>query len=120
MPNGDPQLPRHWPTHGMTIDRKSIEHLERLARIELTEVERDTLSAQLARIVQFVEKVQSVDTTGAGATSTGGGDGAERSREDVPIAGLDRDDALNQAPDAAGGFFRVPPVIDRGEDASEG
>jgi aspartyl/glutamyl-tRNA(Asn/Gln) amidotransferase C subunit len=36
-------------------------------------------------------------------------------RDDEPAAGLDRDDALRCAPDTTGGFFRVPPVIDRGD-----
>ena len=100
----------------MTIDRKLIEHLERLARIDLADDEKKTLADQLARIVQFVEKIQSVDTSGVDTSPLAGHIDAERVRDDEPAAGLDRDLALGQAPDAADGFFRVPPVIDRGDD----
>jgi len=99
----------------MTIDPKLIEQLERLARIELSDDERETLADQLAQIVKFVDTVQSVDTSALdGSSSTGHADTA-RVRDDEPTAGLDRDDALSQAPDTAGGFLRVPPVIDRGD-----
>ena len=99
----------------MPIDRKLIEHLERLARIELNEDEKETLSDQLAQIVQFVETVQSVDTSALDESSLTDHVDTARVRDDEPAAGLDRDDALHQAPDTAGGFFRVPPVIDRGD-----
>ena len=99
----------------MSFDRKQIEHLERLARIDLTEDEKRTLERELERIVQFVEKVQSVDTSALGGSSPTGHSDTERVRDDTPAAGLDRDRALGQAPDAVDGFFRVPPVIDRSE-----
>jgi aspartyl-tRNA(Asn)/glutamyl-tRNA(Gln) amidotransferase subunit C len=99
----------------MSIDRQTIAHLERLARIELADGEKQTLADQLARIVRLVEKVQSVDTSGVDASPLAGQLGADTVRADQPSAGLDRDDALAQAPDAADGFFRVPPVIDRDE-----
>jgi len=97
------------------MNRELIGHLERLARIDLTDEERRTLTDQLTRIVEFVEKVQSVDTSGVDASPLDGRFDAGRVRDDEPAPGLDRDQALGRAPDAAGGFFRVPPVIDRGE-----
>jgi aspartyl-tRNA(Asn)/glutamyl-tRNA(Gln) amidotransferase subunit C len=110
------QDPRQPAQDDMTLNRKLIEHLERLARIDLADDEKKILSDQLARIVQFVEKVQSVDTSGVDASPLAGHIDAEHVRDDEPTAGLDRDLALDQAPDAADGFFRVPPVIDRGND----
>jgi aspartyl-tRNA(Asn)/glutamyl-tRNA(Gln) amidotransferase subunit C len=96
----------------MNIDRDTIEHLEALARIELDEEERERLAEQLGRIVAFVEKLQSVDTSGVERVDNGAS-GAERLRDDVKEPGLNRDDVLSQAPDAAEGWFRVPRVIDR-------
>ncbi len=96
----------------MNIDRDTIEHLEALARIELDEEERERLAEQLGRIVAFVEKLQSVDTSGVERVDNGAS-GAERLRDDISEPGLDRDDVLSQAPDAAEGWFRVPRVIDR-------
>jgi aspartyl-tRNA(Asn)/glutamyl-tRNA(Gln) amidotransferase subunit C len=99
----------------MPIDRKLIEHLERLAQIELGEDEREILADQLAEIVRFVEKVQSVDVSDATADHFAGLSDTGHGRDDDPVAGLERDDALSGAPDVADGFFRVPPVIDRGD-----
>lgn len=96
----------------MNIDRDTIEHLEALARIELGEEERERLAEQMGRIVAFVEKLQSVDTSGVGSVDNGAS-GAERLRDDTSEPGLDREDVLSQAPDAAEGCFRVPRVIDR-------
>jgi aspartyl-tRNA(Asn)/glutamyl-tRNA(Gln) amidotransferase subunit C len=99
----------------MKIDRETIEHLEALARIELGEEERERLAEQMGRIVAFVEKLQSVDTSGVVGDERveNGVTGAERLRDDKSDPGLDRDDVLSQAPDAAEGCFRVPRVIDR-------
>ncbi len=96
----------------MKIDRDTIEHLEALARIELGGEERERLAEQMGRIVAFVETLQSVDTSGVGCVDNGAS-GAERLRDDISEPGLDRDDVLSQAPDAAEGCFRVPRVIDR-------
>ena len=99
----------------MPIDRKVIEHLERLARIALADDERHELSEQLIRIVRFVETIQSVDTSGVDASPLAGRLENERVRDDEPKPGLARERALGQAPDVANGFFRVPPVIERGD-----
>jgi aspartyl-tRNA(Asn)/glutamyl-tRNA(Gln) amidotransferase subunit C len=99
----------------MAIDRKLIAHLEGLARIRLGAEERDALAADLERIVRFVESIRSVDTSGAGAVSPLGHLDAEHLRDDEPVAGLDSDSVLRRAPDSQGGFFRVPPVIERGD-----
>jgi aspartyl-tRNA(Asn)/glutamyl-tRNA(Gln) amidotransferase subunit C len=97
----------------MSMDRRAIEHLEALARLELNEEERVKLAAELGRIVEFVEKLQSVDTTGVEAERHGDHLDAEHLRDDEPRPGLDRDHVLHQAPDATDGFLRVPRVIER-------
>lgn len=97
----------------MAIDRKAIRHLERLARIELTEAEAEKLTEQLDRIVAFVEKLQSVDTEGIAPTGLIGHGGGTPQRDDRVTPGLDRDTVLSQAPDPADGFYRVPRVLER-------
>ena len=99
----------------MGIDRKLIEHLERLARIELAEDEKQRLAQDLARIVQFVETVQSVDTSGVDEFSPEDQADADRVRADTAVPGLEHARAIDQAPDETDGCFRVPPVIDRGD-----
>ena len=53
----------------MKIDLKTIVHLEALARIELTPEEREVLSGQLDRIVEYVEQIQGLDTDDVAPTS---------------------------------------------------
>ncbi len=83
----------------MKIDRDTIAYLEALARIELGEEERVRLAEQMGRIVAFVERLQSVDTSGVVGDERvdNGVAGAERLREDISEPGLDRDDVLLQA-----------------------
>ena len=83
--------------------------LETLARVDLEPEERDRLRLQLDRIIEFFRKLQEVETGEIGA---GGATGAVPAF-DEPEACLDREEVLGQAPDREGGFFRVPPVIDR-------
>ena len=97
----------------MNTDDKLIQRLGRLSRIDLSEDERSALSSDLSRIIDFVETLRSVDTSGAGAAPLAGNLDKEHVREDEPGPGLDRDELLDQAADTADGYFRVPPVIDR-------
>jgi aspartyl-tRNA(Asn)/glutamyl-tRNA(Gln) amidotransferase subunit C len=95
------------------IDKADILHLEKLARIELSETEREKLAEQLARIVEFCEQLQRVDTDGVEPTSTVVHGAHHGPRKDTSYPGLDRDVVLSQAPDAVNGFFRVPKIIER-------
>lgn len=97
----------------MAIDRDAIRHLERLARIELTEAEAKKLTGELDRIVAFVEKLQSVDTEGVAPTRLIGHGSGTPQREDKVTPGLDRDTVLSQAPDHTDEFFRVPRVLEK-------
>ena len=111
----------------MPMDRKTIGHLEQLARIELTPEERERLAGELGRIIDYASELQVAGTEGspaAGAADNGGGQGEtpERIRggtadsglrPDVPGQCLDRDGVLSEAPDTdkRKDFFRVPRAI---------
>jgi aspartyl-tRNA(Asn)/glutamyl-tRNA(Gln) amidotransferase subunit C len=97
----------------MKIDRQMIAHLEALARIELTAEERDELSEQLDRIVEYCERLQAIDTEGVTPTSAVVHEQGIALREDEVKPGLDRDVVLGEAPDADDGYFRVPKIIER-------
>jgi aspartyl-tRNA(Asn)/glutamyl-tRNA(Gln) amidotransferase subunit C len=97
----------------MAIDRDAIRHLEKLARIELTEEEAAKLTGQLDRIVAFVAELQSVDTEGVPPTRLIGHGSGTPQRPDKVTPGLDRDTVLSQAPDHTDEFFRVPRVLEK-------
>ncbi len=98
------------------IDRDVVRHLERLARIDLAPDEIDMITEQLGRIVGFVEKLQAADVEGVEPTRAMSHETIDPVREDVVTPSLDRKIVLGEAPDATGEYFRVPRVIDKGDD----
>ena len=88
---------------------ETVDHVARLAHLSLTDEERETFARQLAQVLEYAESIQSLDTTGvppmSHALATGG------FRPDVPAESLDREQALEAAPDPAEGLFRVPRII---------
>ena len=94
-----------------SFSRTDVERIAELARLELTAPEVDLFTGQLADILDYVARIQSLDTTGVPATSHVVNRPVER--PDVPAATLPRDEALANAPEAAieAGLFKVPRVI---------
>jgi aspartyl-tRNA(Asn)/glutamyl-tRNA(Gln) amidotransferase subunit C len=92
--------------------REDVERIARLARLELTEHEKDLLTPQLSNFLAFAEQVQQVATAGVPPTSHPlAAPGAWR--DDVARPSLDRAEAVSQAPeaDAERGLFKVPRVL---------
>ena len=98
----------------MKIDKKMIQHLEVLSRIDLSSDEEAEFTDQLGRIVEYVEQLQELETEGIAPTNFVVADGRTQLRPDEPGPSLDRDVILAEAPDAEKGFFKVPKVVDRG------
>jgi aspartyl-tRNA(Asn)/glutamyl-tRNA(Gln) amidotransferase subunit C len=94
------------------MDHEGIARLAALAKLEITDAERDQFAVQLTDILRYVDQLQAVDTRAVQDTSHPiPQDPAWR--EDVPGSSLDRAAALANAPDADrdAGLFRVPKVI---------
>jgi aspartyl-tRNA(Asn)/glutamyl-tRNA(Gln) amidotransferase subunit C len=89
------------------IDRDQVLHVAKLARLRLTDDEVDRMAGELSEILEHVETMNELDLDGVEPTSHVV-DLTNVLREDVPRPGLGRDTALEQAPDAADGGFRVP------------
>ena len=89
------------------IERDQVLHVARLARIRLSEDEVDRMAGEMAKILEHVERMNELDLDDVEPTSHV----IELQnvlREDVPRDSLPRERALEQAPDAAQGGFRVP------------
>jgi len=102
------------------INRDVIAHLEKLARIKLAPDEIEAITGQLDRIVAMVESLQTVDVTGVEPTRGMSHEKPaenEHVREDEVTPCLERATVLEQAPDATTEFFRVPRVINTGEES---
>ncbi len=95
----------------MRFSDADLRHLESLAMIDLDGESRERLRLQLPRIIEMVRYMEKIETGDDPAEPAGISSGPG-SAEDVPSAGLEREEILAQAPDTHEGFFRVPPVID--------
>lgn len=95
----------------MTLNKEEVEHIADLARLTLTEEEKDRFSEQLSTILEYFSSLQNLDTTDIPPTSSVI---AVRSvlRPDEPRPGLKEEALLRNAPDAEANQFRVPPVLE--------
>jgi aspartyl-tRNA(Asn)/glutamyl-tRNA(Gln) amidotransferase subunit C len=89
------------------IDRDQVLHVARLARLRLSEDEVGRMSSELSSILDHIEKINELALDDVEPTSHVI-QLENVLREDVPRPSLPRERALEQAPDAAEGGFRVP------------
>ena len=92
----------------MAITRDDVLHVAALARLELTEDEIARLEVQLNDILAAVSKVSELDLSDVPATSHPL-DVVNVWGEDEPRPCLSVDEALANAPERDGDFFKVPP-----------
>jgi aspartyl-tRNA(Asn)/glutamyl-tRNA(Gln) amidotransferase subunit C len=92
------------------ITRKDAAHIARLARLELSEEEQSFFAEQLSAIVDYMELLNSVDTTDVEPTCFVS-PRHDPLRDDADGVSLPRDVALKNAPESRNGFFVVPQVI---------
>ena len=93
------------------IDREAVEHVARLARLALTDAEMERMRAQLNGILAYIDTLNQLDTEGVEPTSHAV-PLVNVMREDDTGPCLPCDEALANAPDRAGEFFRVPRIIE--------
>ena len=93
----------------MAIDRETVVHVARLARLDLREDEVDRLTDELAAILDAVSKVAELDLDGVPPTSHPL-DLVNVWADDEPRPSLSLDEALANAPAREGDLFRVPPT----------
>jgi aspartyl-tRNA(Asn)/glutamyl-tRNA(Gln) amidotransferase subunit C len=94
----------------MKISTKDVIHVAHLARLELDEASVDKFSQQIGTILDYVDTLNRLDTTGISPTShaiflT------NAFREDEIKPHLELELALSNAPEKYEGTFSVPRVI---------
>ena len=95
----------------MSLTLKEVEHIALLARLELTDEEKQRYRQQLSHILAHVAQLQKLDTSRIEPASSVQPKGA-RLRTDEPKPGLTVGQALENAPDVKENQFRVPPVME--------
>lgn len=95
----------------MKVTRETIEHVAGLARLNLTQGEKEKLTSEMENIVLYFDKLNELDTS----------DIAPREhvipiknvfREDVEGKSYDRGKILANAPSQQNGCFKVPKVVE--------
>jgi aspartyl-tRNA(Asn)/glutamyl-tRNA(Gln) amidotransferase subunit C len=95
----------------MGIDRAAVDHVARLARLDLSEDERVNMQAELSNILNHVTKIQALDL-----------DSVEPTAHTLPLRNVMRPDevkaslpqevALAAAPAPEEGRFKVPRIVE--------
>ena len=97
----------------MRITKKDVEHVARLARLALTEEEKERYTAQLESILEYIDKLNQLDTSQVPPTT-----------HVLPLSNVWREDIaeptrlglaediLKNAPESEGSYFKVKKVIE--------
>jgi aspartyl-tRNA(Asn)/glutamyl-tRNA(Gln) amidotransferase subunit C len=93
------------------IDEAQVRRVALLSRLELSDAEVAQFSTQLSAIVEYIEKLNELDTENveplAHCLPV-----HNVFREDVPRPSLSNDEALANAPEREGEYFKVPKILD--------
>lgn len=94
-----------------TITTDDVQHVATLARLEFNEEDIEEFTHQLARILDYIGKLNELDTTDVPPTSH---PLPLRNvvKADVANSSYDRDTILEGAPSVEEGYFEVPKVIE--------
>ena len=94
----------------MEVNDALVDKLANLARLQFDDAEKSAIKNDLQRMIQFVEKLNELDTTGV-APLLHMSDNINALREDVVKDSISREEGLQNAPLKDEQFFKVPKVI---------
>ena len=95
----------------MSIDKNTVKHISKLARISLDEKKTASLSKDLTSIMKFIEKLNELNTEKT-TPLTSIINASLKSRKDEIVDGKIRDQILKNSPEDNKEFFVVPKVIE--------
>jgi aspartyl-tRNA(Asn)/glutamyl-tRNA(Gln) amidotransferase subunit C len=91
------------------VSIETVDQVAKLAHLSLTREERETFARQLEQILSYADSIQALHTKDVPPMSHA--HAGRTFREDVEVPSLDREKALEAAPDASDGLFRVPRIL---------
>lgn len=95
----------------MAISIEEVRYIARLARLRFSEGEEQRLAQEMSRIIDYVDQLNELDTTGVPPMSHVL-DLSNAVRKDKTEQRISHEEALQNAPDADDAYFRVPKVIE--------
>jgi aspartyl-tRNA(Asn)/glutamyl-tRNA(Gln) amidotransferase subunit C len=93
----------------MNIDDSLISHLEELSKLSLSEKEKEVLKKDLKEIIKMFEILKNAKFDSSLENMT---NSVSIMREDLVKTHTSVSDALKNAPDSHGHYFKVPKIID--------
>ena len=93
------------------ITKHTLEHLAKLARIELNSEEEEKLLKDLTEILEYFTELQKVDTSGV-APMSGGTDIRNAFREDAERENTNQGAGIDAFPEKENGYLKIPPVFE--------
>ena len=98
-------------TEKVSVNKDTVKKIGRLARLHIPEEKQEKIAAELNAILNWIEELNEVDTTGVKPLSSVTAHELPQ-REDVVSDGNKVEDILANAPEEASGFFVVPKVVE--------
>ncbi len=95
----------------MALSREDVRHVAQLARLEFSDEEEKRMAEEMSQILDYVDKLDELDTSGVPPMSHVL-DVTNVFRDDEVESRIDREQALEPAPETDGAYFQVPQVID--------
>jgi aspartyl-tRNA(Asn)/glutamyl-tRNA(Gln) amidotransferase subunit C len=93
------------------VDKKIVEYVAKLARIKISEEEREFLSEQLSRILDYIDKLKELNVENTEALRNLYFENNVFRKDQAIASGLS-EDILKNAPSRQENYFKVPKVID--------
>lgn len=100
----------------MKISEEEVRHVAELSKLSFSEAETSEFATTLSKIVDMVELLNEVDIDGVPVTTTMA-DRKTVMREDVAVAGDDRDELFKNVPQSENYYIKVPAILEDGGDA---
>ena len=98
----------------MKVTDKDVSYVADLANLELTDQERRRMLKDLNSILDYIDRLNELDTTNVPPMAQVSAAGDQRNlREDELRPCLPHADAMKNAPQTDGEFFKVPKVIEK-------
>jgi aspartyl-tRNA(Asn)/glutamyl-tRNA(Gln) amidotransferase subunit C len=94
----------------MQITRENVEYIAALAKLNFSETEKEQMAKDLARITDYIEKLNELDTEQVKPLFHPM-ESSNVMREDEVKPSFSKEVALKNAPDSQDAFFKVPKVI---------
>lgn len=96
----------------MKITKETVDQVATLAKLSFTDSEKERIQEDLSKIIDFMEKINEVDTEGV-EPLTHINESINVLREDEAIETITQEEALKNAPQKDSDYFKIPKVLNK-------